>query len=159
MPSFEVSITVHQPVDVVVEAMMNPLNTPLWTKHLEWFEVVKGKAGRVGAIGRLHYRENGREYVLEDRLIEVQPGAKYVSRVSGDMLEATVETTLRPVDGSTVMSIRWSGRGTRFPANVMLPFMRRRMKQQSQAELETFRRLLETRGSDFSGTASRSASQ
>ena len=150
MPTFEISTTIRKPVDVIVAALMKADNHPFWTRNLERFEVVSGEPGKAGAVGRLHYLENGRRYVLKDRMIEAEPGKRYVSRVTGDVLEATVETRLRPVDKGTEMTLRWSGRGTRFPANLMLPLMRRRMVKQSQGELETFRQLVETRGSNFS---------
>ncbi len=82
-------------------------------------------------------------------MIEADPGRRYVSRVTGDVIEATVEMLLRSDDETTEMTLRWTGRGTRFPVNLMLPLMRRRRIRQSQEELETFRELVETRGVDF----------
>ena len=150
MPTFEISTTIHKPVDVIVAALMKADNHPFWTKNLERFEVVSGEPGKAGALGRLHYFENGRRYVLEDRMIEAEPGRRYLSRITGDVLEATVETRLRPVDKGTEMTLRWSGRGTKFPVNLMLPLMRRRMIKQSREELDTFRQLVENRGDNFS---------
>ena len=150
MPTFQVSTIIHRPVETIVAALMNADNHPYWTKHLERFEVLSGEAGKAGAVGRLHYLENGRRYVMEDRMLEAEPGSRYVSRVKGDVIEAIVETRLEPVADGIKITILWTGRGTRLPLNIMLPLMRRRMIRQSQEELETFRDLVETRGSDFS---------
>lgn len=149
MTTFEVSTTIHRPVDIVVAALMNADNFPLWTTHLERFELVEGTPGQAGAVGRLHYLENGRRYVMEDRMIEAEPGRRYVSEVSGDAIQARVETTLRPIGPSTEMTVRWSGRAKVFPLKLMLPFLRRSLVRQSQKELETFRQLVETKGSNF----------
>ncbi len=149
MTSFEVSTIIRKPVELVVAALMDPDNMPFWTKHLERFEVLKGTAGQAGALGRLHYIQNGRRYVMQDEMIEAEPGRRYLSRVSGDAIEALVETRLVPAGDQTKLTIRWSGRGLVVPLKWMLPFLRRQMVRQSKQELETFRSLVETRGSRF----------
>lgn len=153
MPSFEISTVIRRPVDTVVAALTKAENHPFWTKHLQRFEVVSGEAGEAGAVGRLHYLQNGRRYVMEDRMLEAEPGRRYVSQVKGDMLEAIVETRLAPENDGTRMTILWTGRGTRFPLNFILPLMRRRMIRESREELDTFRNLVETRGGDFTTEA------
>ncbi|HUV82563.1 MAG TPA: hypothetical protein VMW53_05755 [archaeon] len=55
MVKFEVSIDIDCSPDIVVQALMKAENATYWTTDLEEFEVMKGKPGEVGAIGRLHY--------------------------------------------------------------------------------------------------------
>lgn len=150
MITFKVSTVIDEPIDIVIKALMNPDNFPYWTTDLEKFEVIKGKTGEVGSIGRLHYVQKGRSYVLEDKLIYCEPGKKYVSQVSGDALTANVETTLHSTGNRTEMSITWSGKGKVIILKLLLPVFRSRMIKQSRAELETFKKLVETRGIDFS---------
>jgi hypothetical protein len=87
---------------------------------------------------------------MEDRMVEAEPGRRYVSIVSGAPIEARVETLLRPVPEGTEMTIRWSGRGKVQPLKLLMPLLRGRMRRQAQEELETFKTLVETKGSDFS---------
>jgi hypothetical protein len=47
------------------------------------------------------------------------------------------------------MTLIWSGKGN-FPVRLILPFMRGRMIRQAEAELDKFRKLVETKGGDFS---------
>lgn len=149
MTSFQARVVIAAPVETVVAAMMRAENAPHWTKHLERMEVVTRTPGLVGSIARLHYLENGQRYVMEDRMIEADPGRRYVSIVSGDPIEARVETLLRPVAGGTEMTIHWSGRGKVQPLKLIMPLLRGRMRRQAQEELKTFKTLVETRGSDF----------
>ena len=153
MTSFVVSTTVRRPIEVGVAALLDPENFVFWTTHLERFEVVSGVPGEVGAVGRLHYVENGRRYVMEDQLVVAEPGRRYVSRVSGDVIEAMVETRLSAVEGGTRVTIRWSGRGKVFPLRLILPFLRGKMTRQAQGELETLRKLIEARGARFDSAA------
>lgn len=149
MTTFEVSTVINQPADIVVGALMNPDNFIYWTTDLEKFEVIKGKPGEVGSVGRLHYLQKGGSYVMEDKLICCEPGKKYISQVTGDALTATVETTLHARDDKTEMNIKWSGKGNIFILKLLLPLLRYKMIKQSKTELKTFKKLVETKGIDF----------
>lgn len=149
MTNFKISTITNQPIDIVVKALMNPHNFVHWTTDLEKFEVIKGKPGEVGSIAHLHYSQKGRSYVMEDKLIHCEPGKKYISQVSGDALTAKVETTLHSSGDKTEMSLQWAGKGKIFFLKLLLPLLRSKMIKQSKKELETFKQLVETRGSDF----------
>jgi hypothetical protein len=150
MATFKISTTINKPVDIVVGALMNPDNAPYWTTWLEKFEVIEGKPGLVGSVGRLHYRQKGRAYVMEDKLIYCEPGKKYISEVTGDVITARVETNLISYGNKTEMNIEWKGEGKIFFLRLLLPFIRRKMINQSKSELEKFKNLVESRGSKFS---------
>ncbi|MDH4272610.1 MAG: SRPBCC family protein [Candidatus Aminicenantes bacterium] len=129
---------------------MDPDNHPYWTTDLKKFEVVERRPGEVGSIGRLHYSQKGRSYVLEDKLIYCEPGEKYISQVTGDAILAEVETTLRSSGDKTEMGITWSGKGKSLILKLLLPLLRGKMIRQSNAELRTFKELVESKGSHFS---------
>jgi hypothetical protein len=150
MTEFEISTTINKPADIVTEALNNPENFPYWQTDLEKFEVVKGGPNQVGSIGRLHYSQKGRPYIMEDRLIYCEPGKKYISEVTGDALTAKVETTLESSEDKTEMSLKWAGKGKILPLKLLLPLLRGKIAKQAKKELETFKHLVETRGSDFS---------
>jgi len=149
MTTFTVSVIIDQSRDVIVKALMNPDNFPYWQKDLERFEVIEHKPGEAGSVGLLHYRSKGRSYIMEDKMIFCEPGKKYISRVTGDVITAEVETTLRSVGEKTEMEIKWTGRGKILLLRLMLPLLRGKMIRQSGEELETFKRLVETKGDDF----------
>ena len=87
--------------------ILDPEQVVHWTSDLERFEVVSGKPGEVGSTARLHYREGGRAYVMQDVLLEADPLRRYVSQVSGEALSAQVETTLaRQQGGGTRVNVR-----------------------------------------------------
>jgi len=149
MTVFEVHTVISQPVDIVVEALMKPENHPYWTTDLEKFEVIKGEGGEVGSIAHLHYVQKGRSYVMEDKLVYCESGKKYVSQVIGDFLSAEVETLLTDNGDETEMKIRWSGEGKKPILKLMLPLLRNRLIKLAKSDLETFKKLIEIRGADF----------
>lgn len=150
MTTFKIRIIINQPIDIVVNALMNPDNFPYWQKYLEKFEVIKRTPGEVGSIGHLHYSQKGRSYIMKDKLIYCEPGKKYVSQVSGDVINARVETTLNSSGNDTEMNVTWSGKGKILFLKILLPLFRGKMIKQSKTELETFKKLVETKGSNFS---------
>jgi hypothetical protein len=140
---------IEKPIDIVVEALMNPHNFVYWTAHLEKFEVIQGKPGEVGSIAHLHYSQKGKTYVMEDKLVSCTPGEKYISEVTGDFLVAKVETTLISSGDRTEMILQWKGKGKTLFLKILLPLLRGRISRNAKKDLETFKYLLETRGSDF----------
>lgn len=149
MTTFKVSTIVNQPINIVIKTLMNPDNFPYWTTDLEKFEAIKGKPGKVGSIGQLHYSQKGRSYIMEDKLIYCEPGKKYVSQVSGNVLTAHVETMLHSSENKTEMNVKWSGKGKIFFLILLLPLFCGKMVKQSKVELETFKKLVETKGINF----------
>ncbi|KPK82906.1 MAG: hypothetical protein AMS27_13660 [Bacteroides sp. SM23_62_1] len=149
MTTFKVSITINQPVDIVTDALMNPDNFPYWQTDLVKFEVIERKPGEVGSIGLLHYSQKGKSYVMEDKLIYCEPGKKYVSQVTSDVLTARVETILQSSDNKTEMTLIWEGQGRNIILKLLLPLLRNKMIKQSRTELGIFKNLIETKGSNF----------
>ena len=152
MTQFEVSIEINKPVNIVVDALMNHKNFVYWQTNLEKFEVMKETDEKVGSVARLHYNEKGRKYIMEDKMIKYEPNKKIVSQVSGDVISAIVETIISSQGDKTEITLKWSGEGKVLFVKLLLPLLKGKMIKQSTKELETFKHLVETRGSDFNSS-------
>ena len=133
----------------MVPAFLNPDNMPYYTKDLEKIEIIRSEPELVGSVMHLHYRKKGRSYIMEDILEYCEPGRKYISRVSGDALTARVEISFEAAAQGTRMSLFWSGRGKVLFLKLLLPLIQGKIKHQACLELERFRDLVETFGTDF----------
>jgi uncharacterized protein YndB with AHSA1/START domain len=141
--TIEASIIIARPPEAVRRVFLDPDQAVRWTTDLERFEVISGSGGQPGAVARLHYVQGGRPYVMQDELLDADPGRRHKSRVSGEALVAEVETTLLPEAGGTRLTIRWTGSGRRFPLTVLLPLMRRPVLRQAEADLAKLRTVAE----------------
>jgi hypothetical protein len=81
---------------------------------------------------------------MEDILLEVEPNRRFLSRVTGDAIEAEVETILDPTNGGTQVTVRWTGRGKPFILRLILPFMRKAIKGQTLRDLMKLKALVES---------------
>jgi hypothetical protein len=140
----EANITIRRRPEAVTRVILDPTRTVLWTSDLERFEVVSGEPGLVGSVALLHYRRGNRRYVMEDTLLEAEPNRRYVSRVHGQGLSAQVETLLTQEGGDgTLVTVRWTGRGTQLLMRLLLPFMRRAVARGALRDLTSLKRLVE----------------
>jgi uncharacterized protein YndB with AHSA1/START domain len=134
------------PPEAIARVLLDPDLATQWTSDLERFEVVRREPGEVGSIARLHYNEDGRRYVMEDRLLRVEPNRRYLSQVTGEALTAEVETVLEPVQGGTRLHLRWTGSGRSLLFRLMLPFLRGRIAAQMDKDLTKLKDLVESLG-------------
>lgn len=149
MPVFEVHTTISKPVEVVYQAFIDPDNMLKWTKYLVKFEIIKGGFGEPGALAHLHYNQNGRTYIMEDRLEYLDPCKKIISQVSGNGLFARVETTFISIGDKTEINLKWDGRGDKLILKILLPLLRNKIKKGAQAEIEKFKALVEEYDTTF----------
>ena len=150
MISFVTSIHIKQAPDIVIQAYTDPDNMPFWTKHLVRFEVVRGNSSEVGALAHLHFRKKDRSYVMEDELMESEPGSRYKSRVTGQGIIAEVETLFEQTVSGTLIILKWKGRSKTVPFNLLFYLLRGRIKREATSELIEFKTLVETYGVKFS---------
>jgi ligand-binding SRPBCC domain-containing protein len=72
MTEFRIKIRINRPMDVVWQAYIDPENMLYYTRFLEKVVSIKGKFGEIGSIAHLHYLEDGKSYIFEDKLIEYE---------------------------------------------------------------------------------------
>lgn len=138
------SVQIDRPPEDIASVMLDADKAVLWTSDLEEFEILARLPALVGSRARLHYRQGNRRYVMEDELLQVEPSQRYVSRVTGDAIEAQVETILTPISGGTQVDVRWSGSGKPLLVRLLLPFMRRSIARQAQKDLLKLKALVES---------------
>ncbi|MFX1328121.1 MAG: SRPBCC family protein [Promethearchaeota archaeon] len=149
MAKFKIEANVNQSSDIVWKAFIDPENMTHWQRYLEKVEVIKGKLGEIGAIAHLHYLEKGKTYILEDKMLDYEEGKKIVSQVSGQGMIIKVKTMLEPLEKATKISMTWNGTSKSLFARIILRLMQGKIAKQAEAELNTFKTLVEGYGVKF----------
>ena len=149
MVRFEIETEISRSLEVVYKAFVRPENLPKYTLHLEKFDTTGARFGEVGAVAYLHYNQNGKKSVMQDKLLYLEEKKIIISEVSGEGIRAKVETLFHKRGEHTVMVMRWEGRGTLFLSRLFLPIFRKKIIAQAQKELEKFRELVEKYGEIF----------
>ena len=149
MAKFKISININESPEIVWNAFIDPDNMIQWERYLERVEVIKGKFGEVGAIAHLHYLEKGRSYILEDKLLDYEAGKRIKSQVSGQGMNIEVETIFDPLPNGTKISTVWKGTNKSLIVRIILRLMQSKIAKQAEAELVTFKSLVEAHGVGF----------
>lgn len=149
MVCFTSSIDIHKPLQIVCAALLDARNQTFWNSYLEEFEIITGGPNIVGSVAKLHYNQNGRRYVMEDKLIFCEPCKKYISMVEGDTIKATVETSLSEENGQTIVHLIWKGKAKNLFLKLFLPLMKSRIQAMAFQDLVKFKRLVEEKGVKF----------
>lgn len=144
MTTVTTSITINRPPHEVAQTLMDADKAVLWTSDLIRFEVLARPPGLVGSKALLHYKQGSREYVMKDEMLEYEPNRRFLSRVTGEAIEAEVETTLSPTNGGTQVIVRWSGSGKPLIVRLLLPFMLRSIARQAYGDLMKLKALVES---------------
>jgi len=76
---FKLEVPINKPRAEVWRAFDNPENMKVWQPSLVRFETISGKQGQPGAVSRLTYTENSREFSL----IEKVTGRDELNRLEG----------------------------------------------------------------------------
>ena len=150
MVEFRINTLIQKPVVTVVEAFLNPDNMLHYTRGLEKYEIISGGPNIPGSEMLLYFKEKGRIHTMTDILDSCVPGKEYISRVSGEAIEARVKINFEAAEEGTRMLLHWSGKGKIIFLKLFLPFLKGKIRRQAQAEFKMFGELVETIGVDFS---------
>ena len=139
----QVVVKTERPPAAIEKVLLDSEKTALWTSVLERCEVLTRPPGLVGSKARLHYRQGGRCYVIEDELLAWEPQRRYLSRVTGDAIAADVETTLTPTSNGTRVEVQWHGSGKPILLRLLLPLMRGSIARQTKEDLLKLKAIVE----------------
>lgn len=127
MTRFQITTTIHQPIDIVATALERPHNTPQWCTFLDRFARAESTTADAPAPDAICYDND----------------------ISSAVMVARIETMLLRKGNRTQMRLVWSATGHTLWTRIMLTLLRRKMAKAARADLARFRKLAETRGGDF----------
>ena len=146
MRKVEATVTINKPAQEVWDYMDNPDNMPLWLDGFVKYEHKSGPKGKVGSKGLQYYEENGREFIMEEEIVEVDEPKFIKLSVTSKPMDMIIENTFTSVDENTT-EFTGSAVFTRVGLfmNIMMMLFQPTKKAQAQHEkqLNKFKELVE----------------
>lgn len=101
MRKMDVTVTVNKPVKEVWDYMDNPDNLPKWIDNFVRYEHVSGERGAEGSKGLHYYLENGREFTMEETVVERRDYEFIKLAMTSKPMDMEVENYFKAVDENT----------------------------------------------------------
>jgi carbon monoxide dehydrogenase subunit G len=143
---FTLQLPISKPRMEVWKAFDNPENMKRWQPSLISFERVSGEQGRPGAVAKLTYEENGRQFALMEKVTHRQE----LQRLDGVYENAFADTIVRNTfmeQGSdqTLWAVETEYKFKTLLMRILGPIMKKNFVARTQKEMERFKEIVEGR--------------
>lgn len=143
--TYENSITVNKPVDVVWDIFTNADNMKHWLVGMESMETLEGEALTPGSRYRLTFRMEGEEIVITEEVTEVKENELFAFNLDSEPLTSQVEIRFSPIDSTTTeikAGTTSEGKGPVWKS--IIGMSGSVMQQQSQLSYDQLKTLIDT---------------
>ena len=141
----ETETTIARPVDVVAAYVTDPTNAPEWYANIDSVDWKTEPPARVGSKVAFVARFLGRRLAYTYELVELVPGERLVMRTAQGPFPMETTYTWQPAGGGgTRMTLRNRGEPSGF-SKLVAPFMAAAVRRANRKDLDTLRRILESR--------------
>ena len=142
----ETTIIINKPIKEVWRFFENPENLKLWLSGFQKVEHISGVPGAQGAKAKHYFLERGKELVLDEEIIEVIPGKKFVGTLGSSMMVNTVTNHFNDLgNGQTEYSISSDTQFKGFLWKQIGPLMKGDFKKRQEKDMETLKQVLENK--------------
>ena len=142
----ETTIIINKPIKDVWSFFENPDNLKLWLSGFQKVEHVSGVPGTRGAKAKHYFLERGKELVLDEEIIEVIPGKKFVGTLGSSMMVNTVTNYFNDLgNGQTEYSISSDTQFKGFLWKQIGPLMKGDFKKRQEKDMQTLKQVLENK--------------
>lgn len=128
----------------VWKAFDNPENTKKWQKSLIKFETVSGVQGQPGAVSKLTYSENGREFFLMERILHRAEPGQFDGVYENEFADNTIKNSfIATSETETLWKMEVIFAFKTLVMKVIGPLMKKNFVLRSKRDMERFKELVE----------------
>ena len=98
-------ITIDKPVQAVWDFTDNEHNLGKWLQGFQRWELVSGERGKPGQVANQHYEERGRQFILQETILEMNPPHHSKLALYHKTMESVIDMRFDDVDGKTKASL------------------------------------------------------
>ena len=128
----------------VWKAFDNPENMKKWQPSLVSFEMVNGTQGQPGAVSKLTYKENEREFSLLERVTYREEPHRLDSVYDNNFAENTIRNTfIEQGDQQTLWVVDTKFKFKTLLMRILGPVMKKNFVLRTQRDMQRFKEMVE----------------
>ena len=142
------SIVVNRPRNMVWDLMNDARLFPLWQKGYESTVQIKGSPGEEGAQAQHVYKENGKEFMFTEEVLESMPPSRIKVLLESNVMSYEVETELKESSGGTEITMTNHAVMKAFSFRILSPLLRKSFQKRQDEDLVRLKKLAESQATD-----------
>ena len=145
MARFTTSIAISRERGLVYREYLDPANFPRWVSNWLRMETPVGKPDEAGGQNLVYFAGRSGEIVVEENIVSVEPGRRYVYVMRSPYTVSTVQVGFESEGTGT--RIRWDNEvhGRNALWALLLPAIVPRMKASIEHDLATLKQMIESK--------------
>jgi hypothetical protein len=141
---FTLELPIDQSRAEVWKAFDNPENMKTWQPTLVSFDRISGTHGQPGAVSRLTYEENGRQFTLIEKVIYREEPNRLDGAYENDFADNTVRNTfVEQGSDQTLWVVETEYKFKTLIMRILGPVMKKNFVLRTQKDMERFKEMVE----------------
>jgi hypothetical protein len=129
----------------VWKAFDNPENMKKWQPSMVSFDRISGTQGQPGAISRLTYEENGRQFSLVEKVTHREELQRLDGLYENDFANNTIKNTfIEQGNDQTLWTVETEYKFKTFLMRILGPVMKKNFVARTQKDMERFKEMVES---------------
>jgi hypothetical protein len=141
---FSLELSINKPRVEVWKAFDNVENTMKWQPSMTKFEHVSGTPGQPGAVSKLTYSENGREFFLMERITFRAEPERFDGVYENEFADNVIRNTFIAInENETLWKMETEFKFKTVVMKVVGPLMKKNFVKRTEADMQRFKELAE----------------
>lgn len=148
--SYSSEIIVDKSIEEAWAVMNDESKVTQWLKDLTKVEHVSGEKGKVGAVTKYTFSQNGSESSILETLKVIRPNEHIAMdfEIEG-VMDMIYMADFSTKDGKTHIKSSTTNKAKNFPMQCMLPFMKGSFQSQEDENMANLKKLIEENTTDY----------
>jgi hypothetical protein len=141
---FRLELPINKPRVEVWKAFDNPQNMNKWQPSLISFDTISGRQGQPGAVSRLTFEENGRQFELIERVTYRDEPTRLDGVYENNFADNTVKNTfIEKGKDQTLWVVETEFKFKTLAMKILGPIMKKKFVARTKKEMEQFKEMVE----------------
>ena len=142
---YKLELTIEKPVAEVWKAFDSTENLKKWQPSLIKFEHFSGTPGQPGAVSKLTYEENDREFTLVEEIINREEPHRFDGVYKNEFSDSFIRNTfIEKGENETLWVTETDFKFKTLPMKIMGPLMKRNFVRRTYRDMERFMEFAES---------------